>query len=61
MGQSLLVLVCPILRDMGLRGFSDIFIHTYALVIFLGFKILNFNIFWVFRKKKHFFFGGGGV
>ena len=27
---------------------------------FLGFKILNFNIFWGFYKNEYFFFGGGG-
>ena len=34
-------------------GYFDIFIHTLALAFFLGFKILNFNIFF-------FFLGGGG-
>ena len=33
-------------------GYSEIFIHTYAWGYFLGFKILNFNIFWGFQKKK---------
>ena len=27
---------------------------------FLGFKILNFNIFWGFQKNEYFFFLGGG-
>ena len=35
-------------------AYSDIFIHTYARVIFLGFKTLNFNIFGVFRKMNIF-------
>ena len=35
------------------RGYYDIFINTLAQVIFGGFKILNFNIF--------FFFFWGGV
>ena len=33
-------------------GDSDIFIRTQARVILWGFKILNFNTFWVFGKLK---------
>ena len=36
-------------------GYSDIFIHTLARVIFWGFKFLNFNIFLDFQKNKYFF------
>ena len=50
----------------GGRGYSYIFIHTYHVGsgYFLGFKILNFNIIWVFQKTDFFFFfffflGGG--
>ena len=38
-------------------GYSGKFIHMYARVIFLGFKILNFNIFLGFSEKS-IFFGG---
>ena len=31
-------------------GYSDIYIHTQAQVIFYGFTILNFKNFGVFRK-----------
>ena len=41
-------------------GYSDLFIHTFARVIFGGFKILNFNILGGFQKK-YFFLGGGGA
>ena len=37
-------------------GYSDIFIHLYVCSgQFFGFKILNFNIFGVFRKTNIFF------
>ena len=47
--------ICPFFRG---RGYSYIFIHTYyvGLGYFWGFKILNFNIFWVLQKTE--FFGG---
>ena len=38
----------------GGRGYSDIFIHTYAWAIFWGLKILNFNIFFCFQKHEYF-------
>ena len=38
--------------DRGGGGDSDIFIRTQARVILWGFKILNFNTFWVFGKLK---------
>ena len=40
----------------GEEGTLKFFIHTYAWGYFLGFKILNFNIFWGFQKKKKHFF-----
>ena len=39
-------------------GYSDIFIHKKARVIFLEFKIVNFNIFWGFQKNKCFLVDG---
>ena len=36
-------------------------LYIRRLGLFFGFKILNFNIFGGFQKKKIFFLGGGGV
>ena len=41
-------------RAISPGGYSDIFIHTWARVIFLGFKFLNFNIFGGFQKNEYF-------
>ena len=49
---------CPVDTEHqggGGRGYSDIFIHTLARVIF-GVKILSFNIFGGFQKNKYFLF-----
>ena len=44
--------------DHSQGGYSDILIHTYARV-FLGFKILNFNILGCFfLLQKNEYFGG---
>ena len=48
----LLYLVYP--QGGGGGGYYDIFIHTKARVIFLGFKILNFIIFGGFQKNEYF-------
>ena len=40
------------------RGCTLIFSHIRRLGLFFGFKILNFNIFWVFRKMKNEYFLG---
>ena len=37
-----------------LNGSSDIYVHTLAPLIFLGFKVLGFNIFGGFRKMNIF-------
>ena len=36
------------------RGYSDIFIHTYARAIFGGFNNLSFNTFLGFQKNENF-------
>ena len=36
------------------RGGTLIFSHIRRPGLFLGFKILNFNIFWVFQKNEYF-------
>ena len=46
--------VCP----RGGRGGTLIFPHIRRLRLFFGLKILNFNIFGGFEKKKRSFFGG---
>ena len=51
---SLGVSVCVCVGGGGGGGYSDIFIHMEAQAIFGGFKILNFNIFWGFRKNEYF-------
>ena len=39
-------------EPQGGGGFSDIFIHTSARIMFFWLKILNFNIFLGFQKGK---------
>ena len=50
-----LIISCTLLSPGGGggggRGYSDIFIHTWALVIFGGSK---FQYFWGFQKNKYF-------
>ena len=46
-----LMSVCLFFSPGG-RGYSDIFIRCLGYL--LGFKILNFIIFWVFQKTEYF-------
>ena len=48
--------MCVCCGERGGGGYSDIFIHTYGLDRFVWFKILKFNIYFIY-----FFLGGGGV
>ena len=44
-------------KILGRGGYSDIFLHTWARVIFVGFKILIFFIFLGGFQKNNYFGG----